>query len=73
MAIGTMSFLLATSCTISEATADLLALFQLLAKELRYTLLDVEEDDKYLSTSLLAIKLSVSLRVCSTPIMCGNS
>ena len=57
-----MSFLLATSCTISEARADLLALFhrvELLAKELRYTLLDVEEDDKYLSTSVLAIKLSV--------------
>ena len=57
-----MSFLLATSCTISEATEDLLALFhraELLAKELRYTLLDVEEDDKYLSTSLLAIKFIV--------------
>ena len=62
MAVGTMSLLLATSCTISEATADLLALFyraELLAKELWYTLLDVEEDDKYLSTSLFAIKLIV--------------
>ena len=40
---------------------------ELLAKELWYTLLDVDKDDKYLSTSLLAIK-SVHC-VCSTPIM----
>ena len=57
-----MSFLLATSCAISEATENLLALFhrsELLAKQLQYTLLYVEEDDKYLSTSLHAIKFIV--------------
>ena len=62
MTINTMSFLLAISCTISEATEDLLASFhrvELLAKELHYSLLKVEEDNKYLSTSLLAIKLTV--------------
>ena len=62
MAVGIMSFLLAISCAISEATENLLALFyrsELLAKVLRYTLLDVEEDDKYLSTSLHVIKFIV--------------
>ena len=43
MALGIISFLLVTSCTVSEATVDLLALFQraeLFANELRYTFFD---------------------------------
>jgi len=63
VAVGTISFLLTTSCIIvSDATVDLLALFhkaELLANALRYTLLDIDEDGRNLSASLLATRLSV--------------
>ena len=63
---------LTTPCTVSDATVDLLPLFhnaELLAKELLLTPLDVEEDDRNLSASLLAIRL----RVCAAHLYCGGS
>ena len=64
MAVGAISCLLVT-CTISEATVDLLALFhkaELLGNELRYTVFDVMEDEMYLSTSLLVTRFSVCVQ-----------
>ena len=60
--MGTISFLFATSSTLSAATVDLLALFHnatLLPKELRYTLREDGDEDKYLSISLLAARFNV--------------
>ena len=64
MALGTIKFLFITSFTVSEATADLLALFQrteLLANEFQYTLFDAVDVERNLSTSLQA----TGLRVCA--------